>query len=225
MKKYNLFCAAIITALAACAINAEPTVTWNENGQVTNSAGHQLQLQITGIYDSLSYRGDTYLAGFKINKNGDNVPTIAQVNNLLTQINYWDFAKIPNDIFAYQNQIHFVDTNGGVYQLGKSSWHATPLVLPPGAQVVNSDNNSQLIVCYPASLAKSVVRESGCKSMSNTWALNFVWSLHLPKMCAGKLYAIATERGTLQLKKVDIATGSVFSSQNIDDIPPDICTL
>lgn len=225
MRKYKVFSAVALLLLTACKTNADVSPIWREDGLVTSADGKHQQLDIMGIYDVLSYEGSTYLAGFKIDKEGTNHPHIAKIPNDLSAISYWSFEKIPNDIFIYQKNIHSVSTDGEVYKLKKNDWHLTSLMFPPDSQVVYSDNYSNLIVCYPATLAKAVVRQSGCKSLNNQWQQNFVWQTHTPKMCNGKLYAIAQEKDSHIFRKIDITTGKEISSSQLKQIPEDLCSL
>lgn len=176
MKKFKYFGVVILLAVTACTTNANNPVIWMVDGHIANSAGIQKQLEITGIYDSLNYQGVTYLAGFKIDKDGTNLPQLVGTDTSLSDIHYWEFEKIPNDIFVYQKTAHVVDTDGGIYRLKKGAWQLAPETFPPDSQVVYSDNNVDVIVCYPASPFKNVVRASGCKSFGNNWHLDFVWT-------------------------------------------------
>lgn len=223
MKKSKYFGVAILLAVTACNTSANNSVIWKADGHIANSAGIQKQLEITGIYDSLSFQRVTYLAGFRIDKDGINHPQLVGTDTSLSNIHYWAFEKIPNDIFVYQKEVHVVDTDGGIYRLEKGAWQLTPETFPPGSQAVYSDN-TDLIVCYPASLLKNVVRTSGCKSLDNNWQLDFVWTTQPPKVCAGELYTIE-EKSSYLLNKVNMKTGAITSSKSIVKIPDDICKL
>lgn len=225
IKKRNVFVVLALLLLTACKTNADVSPVSREDGLVTSADGKKIQLEIQGIYDALDYEGFAYLAGFKIDKEGTNHPYIAKISSDLSAVNYWLFEKIPNDIFVYQQNIHSVSTDGEVYKLENSDWHLTELKFPPDSQVVYSDNNSNIIVCYPAALAKAVVRKSGCKSLKNQWQQDFVWQTHTPKMCNGKLYAIAQEKDSNVFKKIDISTGKEISSSKLKKVPQNICNL
>jgi hypothetical protein len=225
MKKFKHFGVAILLAVTACTTSANNPVMWKADGHVANSAGIQKQLEITGIYDSLNYQGVTYLVGFKIDKDGTNHPQLVGADTSLSDIRYWEFEKIPNDIFVYQKTVHIVDADGGIYRLEKEVWQLTPETFPPDSQVVYSDNNADLIVCYPVSLFKNVVRASGCKSLGNNWQLDFVWTTQPPKVCAGELYALEEKAGGYLLNKVNIKTGVITSSKTIVKAPDELCIL
>jgi hypothetical protein len=225
MRKFKYVGAVALLFLTACATSADTSVTWGEDGHVANSSGKQTRLEIQGIYDALNYAGFTYLAGFKIDKDGTNYPHIAKISNDLSAVNYWSFEKIPNDIFVYKLNIHSVSTDGEVYKLERGNWDLTNLRFPPDSQVVYSDNNSNAIVCYPAALAKAVTRQSGCKSLINQWQLDFVWHTQVPKMCDGKLYAVSQEKDSNIFKKIDITTGKEIFSSQLKQVPEDLCSL
>lgn len=225
MKKSKYFGVAILLAVTACNTSANNPVIWKADGHIANSAGLQKQLEITGIYDSLSFQRVTYLAGFRIDKDGINHPQLVGTDTSLSNIHYWAFEKIPNDIFVYQKEVHVVDTDGGIYRLDKGAWRLTPERFPPDSKVVYSDSNANAIVCYPASPLKNVVRASGCKSLGNDWQLDFVWAAQSPKFCAGELYTIEERAGSYLLNKVNIKTGEIASSKTVVKIPDDICEL
>ncbi len=225
MKQYKFIGALALFLLTACKTNADVSLAWREDGLVTSADGKKIQLEIQGIYDALNYGGNAYLAGFKIDKEGTNYPYIAKISSDLSAIKYWPFESIQNDIFVYQKKIHSVSMDGEVYKMENNDWHLTELTFPPDSQVVYSDNNTNLIVCYPAALAKTVVRQSGCKSLKNKWQQDFVWQTHTPKMCNGKLHAIAQEKDSNFIKKIDISTGKEISSNVLTQVPEDICNL
>jgi len=225
MRKYKVFSAVALLLLTACKTNADASPIWREDGLVTRADGKQQQLDILGIYDALNYDGSIYLAGFKIDKDGINYPHIAKINSDLSAINYWPFEKISNDIFVYQHNIHAVSIDGEAYKLENSDWHLTNLIFPPDSQVVYSNNNLNIIVCYPAALAKAIVRQSGCKSLHNQWQQGFVWQTHTPKMCNGKLYAVAQEKDENIFKQIDITTGKEIFSSQLKQVPEDLCSL
>lgn len=225
MKKYKIFGAVLMLLLAACKTNADDFPTWKEDGVISNADGKQVQIDMRGIYDALQYAGFTYLAGFKIDKDGTNYPQIAKASNDLSQLHYWGFEKIPNDIFVYQSKIHFVTTDGEVYRLEKDQWQLMQLAFPPDSHIVYSDNNANIIVCYPAALEKAVVRTSGCKSLKNNWQRDFVWHTQTPKVCNGKLFVIDQGQGSAVLKKIDLTTGNELVSKHLKQIPEDLCRL
>jgi len=225
LKIYTLFGIAALLLFTAYKTNANTALHWKPDGLVTTIDSKKIRLEILGIYDALHYEDSTYLAGFKIDKDGINYPHIAKINSDLSAINYWPFEKIPNDIFVYQKNIHSVSTDGEVYKLENSDWHLTELTFPPDSHVVYSDNNTNLIVCYPAALAKAVVRQSGCKSLNKQWKLDFFWQTHTPKMCNGKLYAVAQEKDENIFKQIDITTGKEIFSSQLKQVPEDLCSL
>ncbi len=117
MKKYNWIISTALVLLTACNTNAHGQLTWKEDGSVIGSTGKKSNLNIQGIYDSLEYQGISYLAGFKIDKDGNNFPYIAQVPNDLSSTQYWAFEYIPNDIFIYKEAVHVIAMDGEVYGL------------------------------------------------------------------------------------------------------------
>jgi len=225
MKKFKYLGAAMLLALVACKTNAVSSVTWKADGKIANNAGQQKQLSITGVYDSLDYEGITFLAGFKIAKDGTNYPQLVSADESLTNIKYWDMEKIPSDIFVYQKAVHMADMDGSVYKLEKGQWQLAATTFPPESQVVYSDNNTDIILCYPASPLKNVMRESGCKSLENKWKLDFVWITQQPKLCGNQLFVLEELESSSVLKKVDIKTGKVVFSEEIRKHADDICSL
>lgn len=225
MKKNNWVAAATLLLLTACQNNASGSLTLGEDGTVTGADGKKLQLDIQSIYDNLNYDGLNYFAGFKIDEEGTNHPYIARVGGDVSVVNYWSFEKIPNDIFVYQKNVHLVTTDGHVYSFEKGEWNLIKLTFPKDSQVVFSDDNSNLIICYPAALEKAVLQQSGCKSLNNQWQQDFVWHTQVPKMCDGNLYAVAQEKDSNIFKRIDITTGKEISSRLLKQIPKDLCSL
>lgn len=117
MKKYNRTLSTVFLLLTACNTNANGQLTWKEDGSVIGSTGKKSNLDIQGIYDGLEHKGISYLAGFKIDKDGNNFPYIAQVSNDLSSTQYWAFEHIPNDIFIYKETVHVIAMDGEVYGL------------------------------------------------------------------------------------------------------------
>lgn len=225
MKKYNWIVAATLLLLTACQTKANGSLILGEDGTVKGADGKKLQLDIQGLYDSLNYDGIHYFAGFKIDEEGTNYPYIASIGDHKSAVKYWPFENIPNDIFVYQKKIHVVTTDGHVYSLEKAEWILIERDFPRDSQVVYSDNNSNLIICYPAALEKAVLQQSGCQSLDNRWKQDFVWHTQVPKMCDGTLYAIAQEKGSSVLKKIDVTTGKEVSSRALKQTPKDLCSL
>lgn len=225
MRKFSYYGFAALFFLTACQSNADSSIDWNEAGKVVSSLGKELQLEITGIYDHANFSTDSFLAGFKIDEEGNNIPQIARISNDLSKIKYWSFNVIPNDIFPYQKAIQFVTTDGQVYKMEQDSWNLTQLKFPPESLVVYSDEKEDLVICYPASMEKTVVRKSGCRSLKNDWQLDFVWNTKAPKVCHGMLYILEQNHSTNNLKKVDVTSGKVVYSKLLEDIPSDLCVL
>jgi len=146
MKKHNWLIVVTLLLMAACKTNAGGAFTWKEDGAVTGSSGKELQLDVQGIYDSLDYAGFNYLAGFKVDKEGNNYPYIAQVSDDLLSITYWPFEQIPNDIFIYKTSVHMATMNGQVYVLKNGAWNLSKKQFPRESHVVYSDNQDNLIL-------------------------------------------------------------------------------
>ena len=190
MKKYNWIIATALALLIAGNANANGQLTWTEDGSVTGNTGKKLQLEIQGVYDSLEYNGASYLAGFKIDKDGNNSPCIAQVSNDLSSTQYWAFEPIPNDIFVHKETAHAITMDGEVYELKGGKWNLTNKQFPRESQIVYSNHKDNLIVCHPASMEKTGAHNSGCFSTANNWKLGFIWFNIAPKVCNGQLYIV-----------------------------------
>ncbi len=224
MKKYNWTLALLLLTLAACQTNAKKMLIWKEDGTIEGVTGKKIQLEIQGIYDSLDYAGTSYLAGFKIDSEGNNFPHIVQIQNDLSSIQHWPFEHIPSDIFVYQNKVHIATTDGNIYSLKNKKWNLIDIKFPREPQVVYSDQNSDLVICHPASMEMTVSQKSGCFSTANKWKLDFVWFSVVPKVCGNTLY-IVEEGEVKKIKQIELATGKVLKSTIINKLPADICTL
>lgn len=225
MKKYNWIISTALVLLAACNTNANGQLTWNEDGSVIGSTGKKSHLDIQGIYDSLEYKGASYLAGFKIDKEGNNFPYIAQVPNDLSSTQYWAFERIPNDIFIYKETVHVIAMDGEVYELKDRKWNLIDKKFPRESQIVYSDHKDSLIVCHPASMEKTGAYNSGCFSTNNNWRLDFIWFNVVPKVCNGQLYLVEESNNSKLFKQVDLVTGKVVKSSPVKNVSDDICQL
>lgn len=225
MKKFNLIWVIGIFFLNACQLNAEPSISWKADGTVKSSAGKFEQLEITGIYAQATLADNLFLAGFKLDSEGNNTPEIARVSSDLSNIKYWALPYIANDIFAYQQSAHLVATNGDVFKLEQDFWVKTELTFPADARAVYSDGKDDLIICYPVALEKTVVQQSGCKSLKYNWQLDFVWQTLTPKVCEGKLYLIEQTQQQNIFKQVDLSTGKTLAARPVNSIPADLCKL
>jgi len=225
MKQYNWIFAAALLLLTACQTNATDSLKWAEDGVVTGMDGKKLQLDILGVYDNLSYAGQNYFAGFKIDKEGNNYPHIVRVRDDLSSVKYWPFEHIPNDIFIYQEKVHAVTTDGQVYTLQDEKWNPIDKKFPRDSQVVYSDYKNDLVVCYPAAMEKTGDDNSGCISTRNNWKLDFVWFTTVPKVCNGKLHVVEEKVNSKLFKQIDLATGKILKSEPVKNLPEDICKL
>ncbi len=189
------------------------------------TSGKKIQLDIQGIYDSLDYAGDTYLAGFKIDEEGNNSPTIAKVNNTTAAVTYWPFEGIPNDIFVHEDKAHTIITDGQVYMLQGEKWKLTAKKYPRESQIIYSDHKKELVICHPASAEKTGDPASGCFSTNSGWQFNVLWISIVPKVCHGKIYLVE-ERGTSkEWRIINLATGEVLESRPLKKVPEDLCEL
>lgn len=225
MKKYHWIISTALVLLTACNTNANGQLTWKEDGSVIGSTGKKSNLDIQGIYDSLEYQGISYLAGFKIDKDGNNFPYIAQVPNDLSSTQYWAFERIPNDIFIYKETVHVIAMDGEVYELKEGKWDLINKQFPRESQIVYSDHKESLIVCHPASMEKTGDYSSGCFSTTNNWRLDFIWFNIVPKVCNEQLYIVEESNNSKLFKQVDLVTGKVAKSSVVKNVPDDICKL
>ena len=225
LKQYNWIFAAVLPLLTACQTSSTDSLKWAEDGVVTSMDDKKLQLDILGVYDNLSYAGQNYFAGFKIDKEGNNYPHIVRVGDDLSSVKYWPFEHIPNDIFIYQEKVHAVTTDGQVHTLQDEKWNPSDKKFPRESQVVYSDYKNDLVVCYPAAMEKTGDHISGCTSTSNNWNLDFVWLTIVPKVCNGKLHIVEENSISKLFKQVDLATGKILKSETVKNLPHDICKL
>jgi hypothetical protein len=225
MKKYNWIVAAALLLLTACQTNATGSFKWAEDGVVTGTNGEKLQLDIQGVYDNLSYAGQNYVVGFKIDKEGTNYPHIVQVRDDLSAVKYWPFELIPNDIFVYQEKVHAITTDGQVYTLQDEKWSPIDKKFPRESQIVYSNYKNDLVVCYPAAMEKTGDHISGCISTSNNWKLDIIWFTIVPKVCNAKLHIVEENNNSKLFKQIDLATGKTLKSGAVKNLPEDICKL
>ena len=226
MKKFNFLSSFLITCflISSCQANTTNEVKWSEDGKITVPNGKKISLEIQSAYDGLTYLDKTYIAGFKIDKDGNNFPYIVVISHDLSTINYYKFDGIINDIFVHKNAIYANDNSGKVFSFDGKQWPETALVFPVDSFVAYSDNSAELVVCNRASLLKEGDHNnSGCYSLEKKWKYNFFWTTHQPKVCDGKLYLIDSTADNF--KVLSLESGKALSSKAIKNIPSDLCKL
>lgn len=214
-----------IFLLTACQTDANNSFHWKEDGSVTGISGKKAKLEIQGVYDSLDYSDTHYLAGFKIDKEGNNYPHIVRVSKDAASIKYWPFEKIPKDIFIYQENVQVITTDGSVYALQGDKWNLINKKFPRDSQVIYSGHKTNLIVCHPASMEKTGNYNSGCFATNEKWRLNFVWFSLVPKVCDGQLYVVEENNTGKLFKKVELTTGKILTFEYLQKLPDDVCTF
>jgi hypothetical protein len=225
MKKFNLLFFCLYVILSACHAEALSDIKWMPNGTIITPDGKKHTLDIQSAYDGMTYLDTTYIAGFKINKDGINIPTLSVINSNLSAIKYWTFENSINDIFVYKNSVHVSDSRGNVYLFANEAWQKDELAFPVAAKVIFSDQHNQIIVCSPASLLKEGSSDSGCYSINANWKYSFFWQHTTPKVCSGKLHIFEESRTGGMLRVLSIKTGDILFSKKIKTAPKNICEI
>lgn len=218
----NLIAVILYSALQG---HADSLINWKADGQLSSAQGKQIQLDITGIYNHASFANHMFFAGFRIDAEGNNFPIIARVNHKLTQVKYWPLLEVPSDLFVYQQSLHLVTTEGDVFKLDHDFWQLTELRLPPNSKAIYSDENENLVICYPGSIAKAVVEPSGCRSLKHHWEFEQVWQTVEPTVCKDEAYLLSQKPALQMLRKIDLKTGKIVSARPVIHIPKDLCEL
>ena len=223
MKNLYFLCNLIFFICIASNCRAND-IQWSEDGEITTSNGKKISLEIQGAYDGLTYLDKTYIAGFKIDKDGNNFPYIVVISHDLSTINYYKFDGIINDIFVHKNAIYANDNSGKVFSFDGKQWPENSMIFPADSFVAYSDNAAELVVCNGASLFKEGDHDgSGCYSLEKKWKYSFFWTTHQPKMCEGKLYLI--DSTVENFKILSIESGKFLSSKTVKNIPQDLCKI
>lgn len=230
MKEFSVFALFSCILISACQAGGIQPLKWFNDGRIQNAQGSEIQLNIQNAYDGIDYNENTYIAGFKIGKDGTNTPTIAKVANDLKNIQYWSFETIINDIFIYQNKLHIVDTGGVVTALANDTWQKSSLNFPKRSEVVYSNKKDHLIICHAASRQKAGSHSgSGCYAISPTqkqnWKMNFTWFDQTPRVCNGTLHTFEAMRKGGVFRAVDLNTGKVDIEQQFSEPPKDLCNI
>ena len=215
----------MISMLTSCQANQTNKLTWNFDGSVVNSNGKRISLKLQNAYDGLSYSNMLYVIGYKIDNEGMNHPTIAEISSDMSTANYWSFEQPLADIFLYQNKLHTNSMNGDSFYLQDNNWIKTNLNLPPNSTIVYSNNQEQLVICHPSSLFKSHNEKGGCYSTKPAWKQSFTWRTLKPIVCDGKLHIFETRKTGGSFKLISLFDGKILYSKQLDFVPENLCEI
>lgn len=213
MKKYKLILSSFIVFLISCEIVGHNELNWYPNGEVKSSNGKTFQLDLQNIYKAFSAEGMTYLAGFKIDKDGNNDPYLVAIENDSLSVEYWPFRTITNDIFLYKDTLHVNSIEGNVMQYINGHWVNSNLSFPSQSVVSYSDSKNHLVVCYAADIQKTSKRKSGCFSLSPDWNYEFFWFDVEPVFCGDYLNIYESVDDVFFVTSIDIYSGNTVSSK------------
>ena len=168
---------------------------------------------LDNAYISLETRNKHYYAGFTIESDGFNSPTLIEVNKVGGEQKSWKFDDIISDLFVFDSHIAVASDSGVSLSLIDGTWKRNSLALSENPHIVFSDGGKRLIACSPSSLLKEDVRAGGCESYNPNWKVAFPWHHVKPKVCGAFLYAVTWPQKQNQLLAIDLDSGEIVHQQ------------
>ncbi len=151
-----------------------------------------------------------YYAGFTVDQNNINHPTLVELDKESGKTGIWNFDEIIADIFISNNKVSLVFDQDDSFSLQDNIWHRNSLVL------------EELISCSPASPLKSNPIRYGCQSHNPDSQITFSWRGITPKVCGDYLYAVTWAQPANRHIIIDVKSGKLKFEKNYSG--EDICT-
>jgi hypothetical protein len=207
MKTLSFRALCLLSLLLSVASHADDSIALSHD--IANSAHIAKETPLDNAYLSFSAKDAMYYAGFTIEKNGTNQPTLVEVNKISGTKAAWRFDDIIADVFVFKSMVSVVLDSGVVYSLNTGRWERSSLVLAERSRIVFGDGKKRLISCSPSSLFKDDTRVGGCESYNPSWTISFPWHDVKPKICGELLYAVTWEKRQNQHIAINLESGEI----------------
>lgn len=203
---FRVMCLLSVLLSAACHANDGTALSRD----IADSSRIAEETSLDNAYLSFSTKDAIYYAGFTLEKNGTNQPTLVEVNKADDKKHAWKFDDIIADVFVFNSRISVALDSGVVYSLNTGKWEQSSLELAEGPRIVFSDGKQHLIACTPSSLFKEDTRLGGCESHNPNWKISFSWHDVRPKVCGNLLHAVTWEQKQNQRLVINLESGAVI---------------
>ena len=206
MTKFKIALFYLLLALfsAACQSTRAAPIS----NDIIDSSDIVKKTNLDNAYLSLNTDDNLYYAGFTVDQNSINHPTLVELDKVNGKIRTWNFDDVISDIFIFDNKVSLVLDGGNSFSLQENSWNEIPLVLEEQSRIVFSSANNRLITCSPASPLKSSSDKGGSQSHNPNWQVTFPWREIKPKVCGDQLYAVTWENTENRRIAIDVNTES-----------------
>ncbi len=220
MRKFNFNLLYLVLIFSSAACQSTPTTSISSD--IIDSGNIIKITSLDNAYLRLDTDDKQYYAGFTVDQNNINHPTLVELDKESGKIGIWNFDEIIADIFIFNNKVSLVFDQGDSFSLQDNIWHKNSLVLEEQSRIVFSDAKNHLISCSPASPLKSDPISYGCQSHNPDWQISFSWRGITPKVCGDYLYAVTWEQPANRHIIIDVKSGKLKFEKNYSG--EDICT-
>jgi len=216
MKSINKTFVILLLLFHASNVFAKNILEWKYDGSISNGS-IEVKTKLDNTYYAYTVLDGIYLAGFVIDKNGENHPYIVYVNNELSNMIHWAQNNSVEQVFSLNDEVFLLDEEGNIKVNKNSEWVKSALHLLPKSVIVHNDG--YLIACIPAPIAKSNVDNGGCYSPEKGWFVKLSWREIKPQVCGSYLIAIEDFSMDIQGYKINVDTGKVESKIKLNTLP------
>jgi hypothetical protein len=168
---------------------------------------------LDSAYLSLKVGDKQYYAGFTIDSDGVNSPTLIEIGKVVSKQKSWKFTDIISDLFIFDTHVSVALDSGEVFSLINDTWAQRLLLLTERPRIVYSDGGRHLIACSSSSPMKEGKRLGGCASYSPNWNISFPWYAVRPRVCGDLLFAVTWQKKQNQRIAVDIGSGKIVRQE------------
>jgi len=219
MKKLIILLSLLLISVEAC---AQIEINWKTNGKVTIGS-HTVKLKMQNVYYGYKINNGVYLIGFEIDKKGNNIPTLAWLNDSDTPPEYWSFNNILQEVFVLNGMVHLLDMKGKIHRFENKTWEKSAIKLKDKSRVI--DTEKTILACYPSPLFKSPPGIGACYTTDGKWEIKVNWRETAPKICKNHLIVVDQKKNILWLKKYNKSNGALLASRKIKQMPNDLCSI
>jgi hypothetical protein len=204
----------------SCFASGVESLSWNGQGEITNSDGKTIRLEAEYISKSISYKNSLFLIGYQISKLGIEEPRVFKVSSDLQSVEYWSFERTLKELFIFKTGLYLSDYAGLVFEFVDDNWKPAKFNFSSNAVVVYAENNN-LIVCYPHSRKKVAPTNGACCSITQDWCTPLNWYEIKPLVCNDYLYVFENNNKgkEMLIRKIDLIKGGIKSSKSLSKLP------
>ncbi|BFM11051.1 hypothetical protein R50072_12040 [Simiduia litorea] len=184
---------------------------WNTDGSFTKN-GHRIDTSLDNSYLGFESEHGLFVAGYKIDPNGENIPYIVLLESNKATPSEWGIDDSALQFFEHKGAVQLATYRGGHYVFTNAGWHKGELVFKKNSLILS--DHSSLLACNRPSLYKENEDTSSCYSPVLGWSTPILWVDADPQLCHGKLVALIKQEGELSRVEIDINNGNILSSRH-----------